>query len=475
MTGEWRPTIGLEVHARLATRTKAFCRCELSFGAPPNSRTCPVCLGWPGSLPVLNVEAVRLAIRAAFAMRTTVALLSRFDRKNYFYPDLPKGYQITQAAFPLGREGRIAIHSKSRGEVWIRIERIHMEEDAGRTVHDRGSESRVDFNRAGAPLVEIVTAPDLESSDEAIACFSRIRQLLIWVAACDGNMEEGSIRCDANVSVSRTSEHGTRTETKNLNSFRFLGRAIDYEIERQIGVLECGDQVIQETRLFDVSAGATRPMRSKEEAHDYRFFPEPDLHPLVLDSDVLESERNSRDRLPDIRAAEYRAMFGMTPLESEAIASTSPVADLFEGLAARIGDHQIAKNWILNHVLRAMKENDTVLPAISIAQMDELIGLTRGSVISSTTARDVFDEIWNTSLSPRAIVEERGLAQSQNDAEIRELAARLIETYPEEAEGYRTGRQRLLGFFVGLIMKETKGKADPRLTSGIVKELLETK
>ena len=463
------------MHARLLTRTKAFCRCETVFGEEPNRRTCPVCQGWPGALPVLNGEAVRLAVRSALAFRARVDDVSRFDRKNYFYPDLPKGYQITQAELPLARGGYVSIFSKERGELTVRLERLHMEEDAGRSAHHPDGTSRVDLNRAGAPLVEIVTAPDLRTPDEAIACFTRIRQILLWAGTCDGNMEEGSIRCDANISVSADESLGTRTEVKNLNSFRFLGRAIEYEAARQIELLESGGRVTQETRAFDPASGETRSMRSKEEAKDYRYFPEPDLPALVLPAGLVDEELAALPEMPDVRASRYRTALGFEALDAEALAATREVSDLFDALSSRVGDHVVASNWVRNEVLRLLKQSgESAAPRITVDQLADLIDITRGGLISSTVAREVFDAVWGTERMPRAWVEQQGLAQVRDEKALRELITTEIASHPAEAAGYLEGRVRLLGFFVGRVMKETDGKADPKMTSDIVREILES-
>lgn len=468
-----RPTIGLEIHARLLTRTKAFCACATTYGAPPNTLTCPICLGYPGTLPVLNRAAVRQALRSTAAFRCELARESRFDRKNYLYPDLPKGYQITQAEVPLATGGWLGIHSPTRGEVRIPLLRIHMEEDAGKSLHGAEEGSRIDLNRAGTPLIEVVTAPALESAEEAVACFSRIRQTLMWIGACDGNMEEGSIRCDANVSVSGSDEPGTRVEIKNLNSFRFMARAIEFEIERQSRQLASGRVVVQETRLFDPPSGTTRSMRSKEEANDYRYFPEPDLPHLKITEDEIRATSTDPLELPDERARRYREELALDPGEAETLCSTREISDLFEQTADSSGRPADAAKWVRNDVLRIMKERDAGAPiGIESRQLAELIELTASNVVSSTVARELLDEVWGTSESPDAIVRTRGLEQVQDRELIEGIVRRLMDEHPQEVAEFRGGRDRLLGFFVGRVMKETGGKADPKLATAIARGML---
>src|SRR5215212_8454208 len=353
----WETVIGLEVHARLLTRSKLFCGCSTSFGAPPNTNVCPVCLGYPGALPVLNKRAVELAVRMSLATGCAVHPRSIFARKNYFYPDLPKGYQISQFDQPLATGGSVND---------IRLRRIHMEEDAGKLVHERDA-SLVDLNRAGAPLIEIVSEPDISTSDEAVAYLTRLRQILMYTEVCDGNMEEGSLRCDANVSVRHKGEPlGTRTEIKNLNSFRFVGRAIDHEIQRQTAVLESGGTIAQETRLYDVNTGETRVMRSKEEAHDYRYFPDPDLLPLAIEKAFIEDIRGSLPALPQQRIERYQRDYGLTAGDAEVIVATKVVADFYENAAAESGNPRAAANWVRNEVLGALNEQKIDIAAYRV-------------------------------------------------------------------------------------------------------------
>ncbi len=456
----WEAVIGLEVHARLLTATKIFCGCATAFGAPPNTQVCPVGLGYPGALPVLNRRAVELAMRAALATGCTVHERSVFARKNYFYPDLPKGYQISQFDEPLATGGAIGN---------VRIRRIHMEEDAGKLLH-HGDVSHVDLNRAGTPLVEIVSEPDIRSAIDADACLTRLRQIVMYAGVCDGNMEEGSMRCDANVSVHREGEPlGTRTEVKNLNSFRFLRTAIAHEIERQIAVLESGGRVEQETRLFDPSSGETRVMRSKEEAHDYRYFPEPDLLPLCIERAWIDDVARALPEMPDVRAMKYVSQ-GLSAVDAEALVVTRELADYFEAVVEASGNPRAAANWVRNDVLRVL--NDTGEYRIAAASLGRLIRLIDGGTIGGKAAKEVFEEMAAAGGEPDAIVERKGLAQISDPAAIREAAARVIERHPSQVADYRAGKQQLFGFLVGQLMKEMRGKADARVANDVLRELL---
>jgi len=457
----WEAVIGLEVHARLLTATKIFCGCPTAFGAPPNTHVCPVCLGYPGALPVMNRKAVELAMRAALATGCVVHERSIFARKNYFYPDLPKGYQISQFDEPLATGGAI-------GEV--RIRRIHMEEDAGKLIH-HGEVSHVDLNRAGTPLVEIVSEPDIRSAEEADAYLTRLRQIVMYAGVCDGNMEEGSMRCDANVSVRRPGgELGTRTEVKNLNSFRFLRSAIGHEIERQIAVLEGGGRIEQQTRLFDPASGETRVMRSKEEAHDYRYFPEPDLLPLQIDRAWIDEVARALPETPHARAARYQRDFGLSPVDAEALVVTRELAEYFDAAAEASGNPRAASNWVRNDVLRVL--NDTGEYRIPPDRLGRLIRLIDSGAIGGKAAKEVFEEMAAGGGEPEAIVKKKGLAQISDPAAIRDAAARVLDRNAAQVAAYRAGKQQLFGFFVGQLMKEMGGKADAQLANEVLRELL---
>ncbi len=461
---EWEAVIGLEVHARLLTRSKIFCACPTAFGAPPNTQVCPVCLGYPGALPVLNRNAVELAMRAALATGCTIHERSVFARKNYFYPDLPKGYQISQFDQPLATGGRIGN---------VRITRIHLEEDAGKLIHAADA-SLVDLNRASVPLIEIVSEPDIRSAADADAYLTRLRQILMYGSICDGNMEEGSLRCDANVSVRRAGEPmATRTEVKNLNSFRFLRNAIEFEIARQIAELERGGRVVQETRLFDPGSGETRVMRSKEEAHDYRYFPEPDLLTLQVDRAWIDEVARGVPEMPGPRVERYKQL-GLAPADAEALVATRELSDYFDAVAAE-ANPRAAANWVRNEVLRVLHEKKIELPQFSVtpAMVAKLIALVEGGAIGGKAAKEVFEEMIATRDAPEAIVERRGLLQIVDPAVIRDAARRVIEHHPQQVEQYRGGKQQLFGFLVGQLMKETRGKAKAELANQILRKMLD--
>jgi aspartyl-tRNA(Asn)/glutamyl-tRNA(Gln) amidotransferase subunit B len=461
----WEAVIGLEVHARLLTRTKIFCGCSTAFGAAPNTHVCPVCLGYPGALPVLNRKAVDLALRMAIATGCQVHSRSLFARKNYFYPDLPKGYQISQFDRPLATDGQI---------LGVRIRRIHMEEDAGKLMHER-DDSLVDLNRAGAPLIEIVSEPDISNSEQAGAYLTRLRQILMYAGACDGNMEEGSLRCDANVSIRRAGQPlGTRTEIKNLNSFRFVGRAIDHEIQRQTGVLESGGRIEQQTRLYDPVAGETRVMRTKEEAHDYRYFPDPDLFTLAVDDAWLEGVRGSLPALPDARIDHYRRSHGIPPADAEVIVMARAVADFYEAVAAESGNPRAAANWVRNEVLRVLNERKIGIESYRVtpAMLAELIRMLDSGVLGGKAAKEVFDDMSESGEGPEGIVERKGLSQISDPEVIRAAAQRILGSHAAQVEQYRAGTTKVFGFLVGQLMKEMRGKANGDLANEILRELL---
>ena len=471
MTGDFEPVIGLEIHAHLLTASKIFCGCDTSFGAPPNTRVCPVCLGLPGALPVLNHAAVDLAIRAALALGCTVHETSVFARKHYFYPDLAKGYQISQYDCPLATGGALAA---------TRIHRVHLEEDAGKSLHDGFPDSDrktyVDFNRSGVPLIEIVTEPDLRSASDAAGFFSRLRSMLVWLGVNDGNMEEGSLRCDANVSVRRAGGAlGTKAEIKNLNSFRFLQKALEYEIERQIGVLTGGGRVIQETRLWDAASGVTASMRSKEEAHDYRYFPEPDLPPLVVDAARLGSIRAAMPELPEARRARFIAQHALPEYDAGQLTESRALADYYEHVVRAGAPAKAASNWIMGELARVLKDRgaDIAAPPVSAAALAGLIALVEQGRISGSIAKHVFDTMVASGRTADDIVQAEGLAQIDDEPRLVALIGDVLAAHPGPVAQYRDGKTATFGFLVGQVMKASAGKANPARVNELLRRALE--
>lgn len=466
----WEVVIGLEVHARLLTASKLFCGCPTAFGAPPNTNVCPICLGYPGALPVVNRRAVDLAVRMGLATGCEIHLESIFARKNYFYPDLPKGYQISQFDRPIATGGRIDL-----GERSIALTRIHIEEDAGKLIHER-DRSLVDLNRAGTALIEIVSEPEVRSAAEAVAYFTRLRQILMYTEVCDGNMEEGSLRCDANVSVRRAGEPlGTRAEIKNLNSFRFLRSAIEFETERQIALLEAGGKVIQETRLFDPAAGETRAMRSKEEAHDYRYFPDPDLPPLVVPRALVEETRATLPALPAERIRRYETEFGLSYGDADVLTMTRELAEFFEATVAEAGNARAAANWVRNEVRREVNDRKIELRdyRVTPAMLGRLIRMIDSGAIGGKAAKEVFEDMSSTSEEADAIVARKGLGQVSDLGAIREAAQKVLDANAGQVAEYKAGKQKVFGFLVGQLMKEMRGRANAEIANRVLRELLE--
>jgi aspartyl-tRNA(Asn)/glutamyl-tRNA(Gln) amidotransferase subunit B len=471
---EYEPVIGLEVHAQLLTRSKLFCGCSTSFGSAPNSNVCPVCLGMPGSLPSLNQRALVFAVRAALALGCTIHERSIFARKNYFYPDLPKGYQISQYEQPFSTDGHLDIEVEGRKKS-AKIVRVHMEEDAGKNVHGVGGDSLVDLNRAGVPLIEIVGAPDLGSSAEAAAYMRALRDVLLFLGVNDGNLEEGSFRCDANVSVRPVGSEklGTRTELKNLNSFRFLERAIEVEIARQIALLDSGGSVRQETRSYDPDANQTHTLRTKEDAHDYRYFPEPDLPPVVIDEVTLAAARHEMPELPRQLRARWQSELGISSEAAKVLSQHPEVARFWERAHALFGDAVKVANFVQTDVLRDAKlHGQTATFSVTPEQVAELLQLVEDKTISGKQAKEVFEAMRNTAESPKAIVDARGMSVLSDESVLRPLCERLVAASPAQAQQIRDGKKGVLGFFVGQVMKETQGRADPQLVNRLLSEII---
>lgn len=469
---EYEPVIGLEVHAQLETLSKIFCGCSTAFGEEPNTQTCPVCTGQPGSLPVVNRKAVEFAIKLGLATSCRIAPYSLFARKNYFYPDLPKGYQISMYEYPLAEEGFIEIVVEGKKKR-IQIIRIHMEEDAGKLKHgetpETASFSYVDFNRTGVPLVEIVSGPDIRSPQEAGDYLRKLRAILQYLEICTGDMEKGTFRCDANISVrpKGQKEFGTRTELKNMNSFRNVEKALEYEIKRQIAVLEDGDKVIQETRLWDVDQGISISMRGKEEAHDYRYFPDPDLVPLRIEERWVEEIRKSLPELPDEKKERFIEKYQIPEYDAEIVTSTKAMAAYYEESVRLFPEPKTVSNWMMGELLRELKHDDREIDQCPVTpqHLAEMLLMIKKGTISGKIAKDVFEEMYRTGERPEKIVRDKGWIQILDEGEIEKAIERAMEANPTQVEDYRKGKEKLFGFFVGEVMKQTKGKANPKLVN----------
>ena len=482
MIHPYEAVIGLECHAQLLTKSKLFCSCSTKFGDPPNANTCPVCLGLPGALPVLNRVAVTMAVKAAIGLNCTINPESQWARKNYFYPDLPKGYQISQYDRPLGYHGFIEIKLEGK-QKRIGVQRVHMEEDAGKSLHegfpDSNRSTYLDFNRSGVPLIEIVSDPDIRSSAEAYDYLVRLKQILEYLDVCDGNMDEGSLRCDANVSVRKFGDQklGTRTELKNINSFRFVQKAIDYEVHRQIEVIESGGQVVQETRLWNSVEERTVSMRSKEEAHDYRYFPDPDLPLLVVDSEWIKTIQRSMPELPESRRERFEKEYALSEYDAGVLTTTRALADFFEETAKLSGQAKTAANWIMGDLLRFYKDNNVDLKDLSGSRVTPrmlagMISLVDKGTISGKIAKTVMEEMYKSGKEPLQVIEEKGLLQISNTAEIEKIVNQVLEENPKPVEQYRLGKTGNFGFFVGQVMKATGGRANPQTVNEILKKRL---
>jgi aspartyl-tRNA(Asn)/glutamyl-tRNA(Gln) amidotransferase subunit B len=476
---EYEPVIGLEVHAQLLTRSKIFCGCSTLFGAEPNTHTCPVCTGLPGSLPVPNRKVVEYTIRAALTTHCKIAPYSQFARKNYFYPDLPKGYQISQYELPLATDGYVEIQADGQKKR-IGLIRIHLEEDAGKLLHDlssdRGASSYVDFNRTGVPLIEIVSAPDIRTSEEAGNYLRKLRAILMFLDICDGNMEEGSFRCDANISLRPKGQQafGVKTELKNMNSFRNVQKALDYEIRRQTALLDQGEKTVQETRLWDAARGVTASMRGKEEAHDYRYFPDPDLVPLAIDPVWAEKIRSHLPELPDQKRERFIRDYGIPEYDAEILTSSKALANYYEECLRSYAKPKIVSNWIMSELLRELKGDEREIEQCPVpaGNLSEMLQMIDEGVISGKIAKSVFEEMYRTGKKAPAVVKEKGWVQVTDSSEIEKIVDQVLAGNPGEVEAYRKGKDKLFGFFVGQVMKATQGKANPQLVNDLLKKKL---
>ena len=476
---KYEVVIGLEVHAQLKTQSKIFCSCSTEFGKPPNANTCPICLGMPGVLPVLNRKVVEYAIKACLATHCEVQPMSRFARKNYFYPDLPKGYQITQFELPIGLNGYINIQTNGSPKK-IGLTRIHLEEDAGKSIHGenlgRPGKSYVDYNRTGVPLIEIVSEPDLRSPAEAREYLTQLKAILDYAEVSDVNMEEGSLRCDANVSLRPVgqAELGTRTELKNINSFKFVQKALEYEIERQAKILDQGDAVVQETRLYDSAKGVTFPMRSKEEAHDYRYFPEPDLVPTVCDEAWIEAIQQSLPEMPEQKRERFVSDYGIPEYDAGVLTTSKALADYFETCVKLFDKPKFISNWIMGDLLRELKNDDKEIDDCPVTpeRLADLLKLIDDGTISGKMAKTVFEDMYQTGKPPAEIVKAKGLMQITDESALLKMVEDVIAANPGQAADYKNGKDKLIGFFVGQVMQASKGQANPALVNKLLKETL---
>jgi aspartyl-tRNA(Asn)/glutamyl-tRNA(Gln) amidotransferase subunit B len=473
---EYEAVIGLEVHVQLQTETKIFCSCSTTFGAPPNTHSCPVCVGMPGVLPVLNRKVVEFAMKMALTTHCEIAPFSVFARKHYFYPDLPKGYQISQYDLPLAERGwvEIAINGQAKR---IGITRIHLEEDAGKLIHDENRlVSYVDLNRAGVPLIEIVSEPDIRSPEEAASYLKKVRQQVRYLEISDGNMEEGSLRCDANISLRPMGreDFGVRAELKNMNSFRNVQKALEFEIRRQTALLLDGHEILQETRLWDTAKGVTVPMRGKEEAHDYRYFPDPDLVPIKIDNAWMDSVKAELLELPDAKCARFEEQYGLTGYDAGVLTTSRSLADYFEECVALFPSPKIVSNWVMVELFRLLKQQDREIDACPMppADLAELLKLIDDGTISGKMAKDILEQAYDSKKSPKEIVEEQGVAQVSDESTLSAVVEQVVEAHPEEVEKCKAGKTKILGFLVGQVMKETKGQANPKKVNELLRKAL---
>ena len=473
---EYETVIGLEVHVELASKTKIFCGCSTAFGAEPNANTCPVCTGMPGSLPVLNKQVVEYAAAVGIALECEIASYSRFDRKNYFYPDNPQNYQISQLYLPLCRNGRVQIQTPD-GSRFIGIHEIHMEEDAGKLIHDESEDrSLIDYNRSGVPLIEIVSEPDMRNSEEVIAYLEKLRMIIQYLGASDCKLQEGSMRADVNLSVRKAgeTEFGTRTEMKNLNSFRAITRAIENERNRQIDLLESGEKVIQETRRWDDAKGYSYAMRSKEDAQDYRYFPEPDLVPVVISGEWLSRIRDAQPELRDARMSRFQKQYGLPEYDASIITSSKKMADLFEETSGICGRPKKVSNWLMGETMRLLKETGKDADELSLDahSFAKLVNLADDKAVSNTAAKEAFEEFFKNGTDPEIYLEEKGLKSVSDEGALSSVIEKVITENPQSVQDYRNGKEKAIGFLVGQTMKAMKGKANPGMVNQILKEML---
>ena len=477
MSKQYETVIGLEVHVELATNTKIFCGCSTEFGGAPNTHTCPVCTGMPGSLPVLNKQVVEYAVAVGLATNCSITQNCKFDRKNYFYPDNPQNYQISQLYLPICRDGHVEIETDG-GTKSVGIHEIHMEEDAGKLIHDEWEDcSLVDYNRSGVPLIEIVSEPDMRSADEVVAYLEKLRLIIQYLGASDCKLQEGSMRADVNLSIREAGakEFGTRTEMKNLNSFKAIRRAIEGETDRQISLLEEGKEVTQETRRWDDTKEKSYPMRSKEDAQDYRYFPDPDLVPVVISDEWIEQIREAQPELRDEKRSRYKQTYGLPDYDIDIITGSKHLADIFEETIAHGAEAKEVSNWLMGETMRLVNDSEMELSDISFApkHLAELIGMVKQNEINRKVAKEVFEKIFKENVDPKAYVEENGLKSMNDEGALKETIAQIVKDHPKSVEDYKAGKKKAMGFLVGQTMKATQGKADPGTVNKILKEILD--
>jgi aspartyl-tRNA(Asn)/glutamyl-tRNA(Gln) amidotransferase subunit B len=472
MNSKYEAVIGLEVHAQLLTDTKIFCGCSTKFGNPPNSNVCPVCLGHPGVLPIMNKKVVEFTALMGLAVNCRINERSIFARKNYFYPDLPKGYQISQYEEPICEDGKVVIELKDGSKKEIGITRIHMEEDAGKSIHDQSDATLIDLNRCGTPLIEIVSEPDLRTPEEAYLYLTKLKQIVTYLGICDGNMEQGSLRCDANVSVrlKGDAKFGTKTEVKNMNSFRNVERAIEFEIERQIELIEDGKEVIQQTLLWDAGANKAYAMRSKEEAHDYRYFPDPDLLTIVIDENWKSRIKKQIPELPDERQARFINDYKLPAYDAEILSSNRQLADYYEEVLTVTNDFKSTSNWVMTEVLRIINNEKIPIDQFPVepVKLGKLIKMIEDNIISGKIAKDIFSDMVTTGKSPEEIVKDKNLVQISDTSEIEKAVEKIIDLNPKDVQDFLGGKEKVISFLVGQVMKETKGKANPQIVNEIL-------